>query len=238
MTNLPVAGEIGHNLSTDYVVMKGHSNSPVAEMFRLLRSNLQFILPGNEKRVLLVTSSEPGEGKSFVSLNLAYAIAMTGKRTVLVDLDLRSPQIANYLGLSSASGLINYLVAKNGADESSLIHSQTESLDVITAGPVPPNPSELLLSSKLDRLMNDLRERYDYVIIDTAPVERVSDTFSLTRFADATLYVCRANHTPKNSVFNAMDFAAEGSLKNVIFVLNDTEVKHTYGYSEKHTRRG
>lgn len=238
LTNLPVAGEIGHNSSTDYLVMKGYSNSPVAEMFRLLRSNLQFILPGGDKRVLLVTSSEPGEGKSFVSLNLAYAIAMTGKRTVLVDLDLRSPQIANYLGLSSTSGLTNYLIAKNGADEGALIQSPVESLDVITAGSVPPNPSELLLSPKLDSLMNDLRERYDYVIIDTAPVERVSDTFSLTRFADATLYVCRANCTPKNSVFNAMDFAAEGSLKNVIFVLNDTEVKHTYGYSEKQTRRG
>lgn len=239
LTNLPVAGEIGHNSSSEYLVMKGHGNSPVAEMFRLLRSNLQFILPGGDKRVLLVTSSEPGEGKSFVSLNLAYAIAMTGKRTVLIDLDLRSPQIANYLGLSSTSGLTSYLIAKNGMDESSLIQSPVESLDVITAGPVPPNPSELLLSPQLDNLMNDLRKRYDYVIIDTAPVERVSDTFSLTRFADATLYVCRANYTPKNSVFNAMDFAAEGSLKNVIFVLNDTEVTHTYGYSEeKHTRRG
>ena len=86
--------------------------------------------------------------------------------------------------------------------------------------------------------MDDLREKYDYVIIDTAPVERVADTFSLTRFADATLYVCRANHTPKNSVFNAIDFNDEGSLKNVIFVLNDTEEKKVYGYSARPTRRG
>ena len=193
-------------------------------------SALQFILPGSDTRVLLVTSSEPGEGKSFVSLNLAYAIAMTGKRTLLIDLDLRSPQIANYLGLSSQTGFTNYLISKNGMDESSLILSQTESLDVITSGPVPPNPSELLLSSRLDDLIAGLRAKYDCIIVDTAPVERVSDTFSLTRFADATLYVCRANYTPKNSVFNAMDYAAEGSLKNVIFVLNDTEIKHTYGY--------
>lgn len=238
LTNLPIAGEIGHNSGSDYLVMKGNNASPVAEMFRLLRSNLQFILPGGDKRVLLVTSSEPGEGKSFVSLNLAYSIAMTGKRTVLLDLDLRSPQIANYLGLPAHTGVTNYLIDKNGADAASLMQSQSESFDVITAGPVPPNPSELLLSAKLDFLVSELREKYDYVIIDTAPVELVSDTFSLTRFADATLYVCRANYTTKNSVFNAMDYAAEGSLKNVIFVLNDTEIKHTYGYSEKHTRRG
>ncbi|HIZ26097.1 tyrosine-protein kinase [Barnesiella sp. An55] len=230
LTNLPIAGEIGHNALPDSLVMKNNSHQPVAEMFRLLRSNLQFILPGSDTRVLLVTSSEPGEGKSFVSLNLAYAIAMTGKRTLLIDLDLRSPQIANYLGLSSQTGFTNYLISKNGMDESSLILSQTESLDVITSGPVPPNPSELLLSSRLDDLIAGLRAKYDCIIVDTAPVERVSDTFSLTRFADATLYVCRANYTPKNSVFNAMDYAAEGSLKNVIFVLNDTEIKHTYGY--------
>lgn len=238
LTNLPVAGEIGHNSSSDYLVMKEAGSSPVAEMFRLLRSNLQFILPQGDKRVLLVTSSEPGEGKSFVSLNLAYSIAMTGKRTALIDLDLRSPQIANYLGLSTHAGLTNYLIAKNGDDAAALIQPQTESLDVIAAGPVPPNPSELLLSAKLDSLMSDLREKYDYIIIDTAPVDLVSDTFSLTRFADATLYVCRANYTAKNSVFNATDYAAEGSLKNVIFVLNDTEIKHIYGYAEKHMRRG
>ena len=109
-------------------------------------------------------------------------------------------------------------------------------LDTVVAGPVPPNPSELLLSEKLDRLMASLRKQYDYIIVDTAPVERVSDTFSLTRLADATLYVCRANYTQKSCVFNVDDFVAEGSLKNVILVLNDTEEKNTYGYSEKQAR--
>lgn len=238
LTDLPIAGEIGHNSSSDSLVMKNDPLSPVAEMFRLLRSNLQFILPGNDTRVLMVTSSEQGEGKSFVSINLAYAIAMTGKRTVLVDLDLRSPRVAGDLGLSSPVGLTNYLIAKKGATESVSIQPLTDSLDVITAGPVPPNPSELLLSNRLDSLMAELREKYDCIILDTAPVERVSDTFSLTRFVDATLYVCRANRTSKTCVFNASDYAAEGSLKNVIFVLNDTEVKDTYGYPKKHTRRG
>lgn len=238
LTDLPIAGEICHSSTSGYVVLRENSVSPAAEMFRLLRSNLQFMLPGGGKSILLVTSSEPGEGKSFVSLNLAYSIALMRKRTVLIDLDLRNPKIADYLGLSVTTGLTNYLVSNKEGGENDLIHhvAQEGFLDVITAGPVPPNPSELLLSEKLDSLMARLREKYDYVIVDTAPVERVSDTFSLTRFVDATLYVCRADYTHKNSVFNVEDFVAEGSLKNVMFVLNDTEIKKTYGYSVKHTR--
>ena len=238
LTDLPIAGEICHSSASGYVVLRENSVSPAAEMFRLLRSNLQFMLPGGGKGILLVASSEQGEGKSFVSLNLAYSIALMRKRTVLIDLDLRNPKIADYLGLSVTTGLTNYLVSNKEGGENDLIHhvAQEGFLDVITAGPVPPNPSELLLSEKLDSLMARLREKYDYVIVDTAPVERVADTFSLTRFVDATLYVCRADYTHKNSVFNVEDFVAEGSLKNVMFVLNDTEIKKTYGYSVKHTR--
>ena len=184
----------------------------------------------------MVTSAGTGEGKSFVSLNLAYTQALTGKRTLLIDLNFRNPQIANYLGLKNKGELIQYLTSEDKADKTVLIQKQTERLDVMTAGPIPPNPSELLLSDRLDCLMRDLREKYDCIILDTAPVERVADTFSLTRFTDATLYVCRANYTQKSSVFNAIDFAAESSLKNLIFVLNDTEVKE-YGYAAKHTRR-
>ena len=123
LTTRPIAGEICHNSSGEMVVMKNGSSSPVAEMFRLLRSNLQFILPKGGKRVLMVTSSDSGEGKSFVSLNLAYSIAMTGKRTVLIELDLRNPQIADYLGISSQKGVTGFLTDKAGrVDESMLIH--------------------------------------------------------------------------------------------------------------------
>ena len=236
LTKLPVAGEICHNTSGDYVVVKNGSTSVVSELFRLLRSNLQFILGGGDKKVLMVTSAGTGEGKSFVSLNLAYTQALTGKRTLLIDLNFRNPQIANCLGLKNKGVLIQYLTSEDKADKDALIQKQTDWLDVMTAGPVPPNPSELLLSDRLDSLMRDLREKYDCIILDTAPVERIADTFSLTRFTDATIYVCRANYTQKNSIFNAIDFAAEGSLKNLIFVLNDTEVKE-YGYSDKHMRR-
>lgn len=111
LTDLPIAGEICHSSTSGYVVLRENSVSPAAEMFRLLRSNLQFMLPGGGKGILLVTSSEPGEGKSFVSLNLAYSIALMRKRTVLIDLDLRNPKIADYLGLSVTTGLTNYLVS-------------------------------------------------------------------------------------------------------------------------------
>lgn len=238
LTGLPIAGEICHHSLSEHLVLKAAGFASVSEMFRLLRSNLHFLLPDSGKGVLLVTSANSGEGKTFVSLNLASAIAMTGKRTLLMDLDLRNPKIADYLGLSKVNGITSYLAGNNDIDESRLIQRSTqfEMLDTVVAGPVPPNPSELLLSEKLDRLMASLRKQYDYIIVDTAPVERVSDTFSLTRLADATLYVCRANYTQKSCVFNVDDFVAEGSLKNVILVLNDTEEKNTYGYSEKQAR--
>ena len=167
LTDLPIAGEICHSSTSGYVVLRENSVSPAAEMFRLLRSNLQFMLPGGGKGILLVTSSEPGEGKSFVSLNLAYSIALMRKRTVLIDLDLRNPKIADYLGLSVTTGLTNYLVSNKEGGENDLIHhvAQEGFLDVITAGPVPPNPSELLLSEKLDSLMARLREKRDIIIL-------------------------------------------------------------------------
>ncbi len=238
LTDMPIAGEICHHSSSNSVVFRENNASAVAEMFRLLRSNLQFILPDKGKGVLLVTSSDPGEGKTFIGINLAYSVAITGKRIVLLDLDLRSPQIACRLGLPDNIGISDLLSGHKVVNEIDLAHyiQRCDGLDVITAGRVSTNPSELILSENLDSLISELREKYDYVIIDTAPVERVSDTFALTRFADATLYVCRANHTSKNSVLNAVDFAAEGSLKNVIFVLNDTEEKKTYGYLAKHER--
>ena len=141
LTDLPIAGEICHSSTSGYVVLRENSVSPAAEMFRLLRSNLQFMLPGGGKGILLVTSSEPGEGKSFVSLNLAYSIALMRKRTVLIDLDLRNPKIADYLGLSVTTGLTNYLVSNKEGGENDLIHhvAQEGFLDVITAGRILPS---------------------------------------------------------------------------------------------------
>ncbi len=233
LTDLPIAGEICHSSLPGYVVLRDNSTEPVAEMFRLLRSNLQFMLPDRGKGVMMVTSPDPGDGKSFVALNLALSMAMMGRRTVLVDLNFRDPKIANYLGINASTGLTDYLLSKGEGVEAGLARrtSQSEYLDVVAVGAVPPNPSELLLAEKLDVLVSRLRQEYDYIILDTASVEQVADTFSLTRFADATLYVCRAGYTRKDKVFNVTDFVSDGSLKNVLFVLNDTDAASAYGYA-------
>ncbi len=224
LTQLPVVGDIHHNAAGTSIVVSEGDTSAVAESFRLLRSNLQFALPNQGTGVLMVTSAEEGAGKSFVAVNLATAMAMMGRRTVLVDLNFRKPTLGSYIGISSTVGVADYLAIK-ADDEASLIHSTqlSSNLDVILAGKIKVNPSDLLLTDKLTQLIASLKAQYECVILDTASIERFADTFSLTRFTDATLFVCRANYTHQKCVRDVADFVAEGSLKNVLLVLNDTE---------------
>ncbi len=224
LSQLPIVGDIHHNATGTSIVVSEGDTSAVAEAFRLLRSNLQFALPNQGTGVLMVTSAEEGAGKSFVAVNLATAMAMMGRRTVLVDLNFRKPTLGSYIGISSTVGVADYLAIK-ADDEASLIHSTqlSSNLDVILAGKIKVNPSDLLLSDKLTQLIASLKAQYECVILDTASVERFADSFSLTRFTDATLFVCRANYTHQKCVRDVDNFVADGSLKNVLLVLNDTE---------------
>lgn len=235
LTALPVLGEICTHKNKDHIVIREGENSSIAELFRLVRNNIQFMLNGDSKeKVILVTSSISGEGKSFISSNLAVSMALLGKRVLLIGMDIRNPQLGSYLNLRNAKGLTNFLVDTHTTlEDITLTDTIEKGLDIILAGPIPPNPSELLLSKRVDELFVLLRERYDYIIIDSAPVGMVADTFCLTRIADTTVYVCRANYTKKEHIRYINRIAAEKRLGKVSIILNGTEAKQGYGYGKK-----
>ncbi|MBR4069955.1 MAG: polysaccharide biosynthesis tyrosine autokinase, partial [Bacteroidaceae bacterium] len=231
ITRVPILGEVCVNHSKERVVVKEGDTSSIAELFRLMRTNLQFLLTGKKDKVILLTSSVSGEGKSFVSVNLSISLSLLKKRTIIIGLDIRNPQLAEYMNLKAKLGMTNYLASEEISIDDIIIPSNINpQLDVIVAGPIPPNPAELLLNQRLDDLFNQLRERYDYIIIDSAPVGMVSDTFSLTRLADTTVYVCRANYTLRDHIRYCNTIVAEERLRNVSLVINATTAKQGYGY--------
>ena len=231
LAHVPVLGEICVNRSNNKIVVHEGDNSSIAELFRLLRTNLQFLLTGKDDKVVLLTSSVSGEGKSFVSVNLALSLALLNKRVIIVGLDIRNPQLAEYMNLKARLGITNYLASESvNIDQIITPSNISNNLDVIVAGPIPPNPAELILGNRLDILFNELRQQYDYIIVDSAPVGMVSDTFSLTRIADTVIYVCRANYTQRDYIRYCNSIVAEGRLKNVSLVINATTAQQGYGY--------
>lgn len=241
LTNIPILGEICHSQSAkdNPIVVSETSKRPVAELFRLLRTNMQFLFKNKSEggRIITVTSSCSGEGKTFISMNMAEALALTNKKVVLVGLDIRLPMLAKHLNLPSTPGVTNYLSgAVDSIDQITQHHSHC---DIIVAGPIPPNPSELLLGDRIETLISTLKERYDYVILDSAPIGLVSDTFSLTKFTEVTLYVSRANYTKRNFIKYLNEVAALGQLNNVAIIVNDTDAKlsHGYGYGYGATQK-
>ncbi len=236
LTAIPVLGEICMDKNKEHIVISEGESSSIAELFRLVRNNIQFILNNKDEKVILVTSSISGEGKSFICSNLAISLALLGKRVLLVGMDIRNPQLANYLGLHNPKGLTNYLAdAQTDIHDIIIPNAIQENLDIILAGPVPPNPSELLLSERVDELFAAMRKEYDYIVVDSAPVSMVSDTFCLRRISDATVYVCRANYTTKEFIRYANRIVSEKRLNKVSFVLNGTTAKQGYGYGYGNT---
>lgn len=231
MTRIPILGELCTHHSNSNIVVHEGDNSSISELFRLLRTNLQFMLTGKKDKVVLLTSSVSSEGKSFVSVNLAIALALLKKRVLIIGLDIRNPRLSEYFNITSRFGITNYLASEDIEIDQIIVPSQVNPLlDVITAGPVPPNPAELILSNRLDALFDELRKRYDYIIVDSAPVAMVSDTFSLMRIADAVVYVCRANYTQREYIRYCNTLVTDGRLRNVSLVVNATNSSQGYGY--------
>ena len=227
----PVIGEICHNRHKRKLVVRPQKTSSIVELFRLIRTNIQFMLSKESNNVILVTSSVSGEGKSFVSTNIAASFALLGKKVALVGMDIRSPKLAEYLELKAAPGVTAYLSKNNVTiDEIAQKLPEIDGLDVYVGGVIPPNPSELLQSERLSQFINELRQRYDMVFIDSAPVAMVSDSLSLVGHADAVVYVTRANYTKRNLVKYANDLVARGQLRNVAMVINDTTPSLSAGY--------
>ncbi|HEX7845161.1 MAG TPA: polysaccharide biosynthesis tyrosine autokinase, partial [Chitinophagaceae bacterium] len=230
ITSAPILGEVGHSYADKTLIVNKTSRSMVAEQFRIIRSNLQYIVGKSEKNVLLVTSSFSGEGKSFVSTNVGAALALAGKKTVLLEFDIRKPKILSGLAMEKAPGISNFLVGKANIQDLVRPVPDQPNLFVIGCGPIPPNPSELLLDEKVDEMFKWLKENFDVVIIDTAPVGMVSDAMTLGKYADCTLYLVRQGHTFKKQIALIDELYRENKLPKVSIIINDVKIKPGYGY--------
>lgn len=231
MTKLPVIGYIPFVKDVPYLVVTSDHHGVIDEMFRSIRANLKFVLKNPEDKVMLVTSSIAGEGKSFFSINLALSLAMLNKRVALVGLDIRKPMLAKYLEIGDVLGVTNFLSDKSLQVSDIVVRaSQNSNLDVYVGGTIPPNPAELLNDARLDELFETLRAEYDYIIIDSSPIGLVSDTFIINHVVDAVLYMTRQGVTPREHVRTLSAYVAEGKLKNVSLILNGVPEPDLYGY--------
>lgn len=232
--SLPIVGELPHlNHATDQTLVYGPGadlSAPIAEAFRLLRYGLHYLNP--EAKVLLVTSSTPSHGKSFVSRNLAAAMAMTQKRVLLADVDIRVRNLSRNHGLRSARGITEYLVGDvNSTSELIVKDCIMEGVDFLPAGITPPNTTELLMSTRLDAMMAELRENYDVIILDTTPAFAVADASIVSRMADLTLFVIRVGEQIRAGLPSIEDLYKTKKCGQLCAVINDSDLKtRTYGY--------
>ena len=232
----PLLGQLVQNSRNAHIAIHEGESTVSAELFRLIRTNLRFIIPAETKSpVILVTSSINGDGKSYVSSNTALSLAMLGKKVVLVGLDIRKPMLATYFNLSTKGHLTDYLAEPDVTLDDIIVPSgEHANLDLIPCGTIPPNPSELLQTERVDQLFAELRKRYDYILVDTAPVALVSDTYLLDRVADMTIFVCRYKYTPSDMIDYINQMIDQKRMHNVACVLNGVKgLRAGYGYGAK-----
>ena len=227
-TNAPILGEIGHSEDRSTLVVTRNSRRFIAEQFRIIRTNLQYVTGRNERPVILVTSSFSGEGKSFVSTNVGAVMALAGKKTVIMEFDIRKPKILSSLDLKRKVGITNFLIGRSDFNELPIQVEGIENLYVIACGPIPPNPSELLLSPRLAELLEKVKENFEVVIMDTAPVGLVSDAINLGKFADCTLYIVRRGHTVRRLLGLIQELYVSKKLPFVSILLNDVKQEGSY----------
>lgn len=231
LVKAPYLGSIGINKDSDRVVVREGKVTPIVEMFRMIRTNLQFMIGGTKSPVILITSSIGGEGKSFTAINLAMSFALLNKKVILIGLDIRKPMLGDYMHLTKTKGVSLYLSDPNYKLSDIIIPSGIHSsLHVIPAGPIPPNPAELIMSSRLEDLISELKKEYDYIIIDSAPVAVVSDTYLINRIIDLSIYVTRQNYTPKDVTEIINDIHDNNKLNNIGLILNGVDEVSGYGY--------
>ncbi|WP_149206216.1 polysaccharide biosynthesis tyrosine autokinase [Flavobacterium johnsoniae] len=232
LTNIPIIGVIGFNKESVNLAVFDKPKSALSEAFRGVRSSLQFLYKKQQlegSKTLMITSSISGEGKTFCSINIATVFALSEKKTVIVGLDLRKPRLADEFCLTNHQlGVVNYLIKQNTLEEITN-STQISNLDVILSGPIPPNPSELILGDAMGELINELKQKYDYIILDTPPVGLVSDALELIQYTDVTLYIVRQNYTKKDMITLLNNRVKRGELTNTSVIFNGFENKTKYG---------
>ena len=247
LTTLPIIADVA--VSTESAKTKGeiviheNRNNQMEEIFRSMRTNLQFVLEKDEK-VVMFTSSTSGEGKTFITSNLAVSFALLGKKVLLVGLDIRKPRLADLFEIDDHQHGITNLLVKNDPTweeiQQQLVPSGiNNNLTLLMAGPTPPNPSELVSRKSLDDIFAELRKHYDYILVDTAPVGLVTDTIEIGRICDATVFVCRADFTPKESIVMINSLHNQKKLPKINIVINGIDMsKKKYGYYYGYGRYG
>lgn len=231
LTQIPLIGVVGIKHTDTNLAVFEKPKSAMSESFRAIRSSLQFLYKKQHvsgTKTLMLTSSVSGEGKTFCSVNIATVFALSEKKTIIVGLDLRKPKIFDDFDVSNEVGVVNYLIGQMTLDEV-VHHTKIPYLDVLTSGPIPPNPSELIMGESMTELMNELKQRYDYIILDTPPVGLVTDAVELSQFADVTLYITRQNFTKKEMINLLNNRVKRDELSNVSIVLNGFQNKAKYG---------
>ncbi len=249
LTNMPVLVEIPTYTEKGNVAVKENETREIDEAFRMARTNLVLTL-GADNKVVVFTSTISGEGKSFVALNMAISVALLSKKVLLIGMDLRIPRLKEYLNLATNDGLTTYLSGFEKNIDNLIVESGIHpNLYILPAGPIPPNPSELLSRPTLDKAINSLRDEFDFIFIDSAPASQVTDTLIINRITDATIYVCRANYSSKDNIRFANELSQTGKLKNMLLVVNDVNDFQSgsgygygrgygYGYGHKKKKKG
>lgn len=235
--SVPFLGDIPKSNSPDQII-ELNSRSSAAEAIRIVRTNIDFMLsdiPKNESKVIFITSNFPAEGKTFISANIATTFAISEKKTLLIGMDIRNPRLDAYFSIPNI-GLTTYLSNKENDITKYIVKSTTkDNLDILPAGIIPPNPAELLMSSKIEDLFAQLRTMYDYIIVDTAPVSLVTDTLLIAKYADTFIYVVRAEKFDKKFLAIPENLYKEKKLPRMSILLNDTDSSKGYGYNYGYT---
>ena len=230
LTSFPVIGQVAQSINKDPLVVINSPKAPIAEAFRSIRTNIEYITQGKPKSTILVTGDVQGIGKTFNSINIASIYAFYGKKTVLLGFDMRKPKLFQEFGLTNNTGLSSYLSNKETFENIIQSSTQIPNLDIITSGPVPPNPAELIASEKCNQLFEELKEKYDYIIIDTPPLGLVTDAFLLMRYSDVNLFIVRQGVTNKN-IFGSIVRDLEERKINMSIIINGIKAEKGYGYS-------
>jgi capsular exopolysaccharide synthesis family protein len=232
LTSIPIIGAIARtpNGQKKQIVVGPHIRTGVAEQFRLIRANLEFMSAAGQKKVYLITSSMSGEGKTFVSLNLGITMTLAKKRVVIMEFDLRKPKLSSYLGLQNEGGISQYLAGMVGIERVIKASGVHENLYVANCGPIPPNPGELLVLPNTQQLLEELHEMFDVIIMDTAPIGLVSDALILSQYSDINMFIVRQSYTIKEQKRLFDTLYKEKKIKNAAMIFNGVEYLKKYGY--------
>ena len=224
----PVIGSVRRTKKKNPMLLIKHPRSSFAETFRVIRTRLEFIVQRKSNIMIAVSSAESGDGKTYFSVNLAAVYAVTGKKTLLVDMDIRKPNMHDYFNTSNEPGITNYLIGDMTLKEV-IKKTENENYDLLTTGTIPPNPGEMIRSENLKKMFEELRKEYDYIIIDTSPIGLVADAYAISLLADINLFVARLGKTHKEGIQKITEQLREDKVQNIYTIINDVSAQnHSY----------